>query len=148
MSRLLHYMCQYFLHISYQESSFILKYQKKFSYFLTAQHGKKLYMARNIAVTLYQILALLLLPRNFSRGRGVIPSLAERGSSLVSVNTTSLECSVLKCGQATQRTIHLTTLLRRCIPNWKYSRWQDCSPRSARDGMTPLPWLKLRGPNS
>jgi hypothetical protein len=33
-----------------------------------------------------------------------------RGSSLVSVGTTSLECSILKCGQATQRTIHLTTL--------------------------------------
>jgi hypothetical protein len=32
------------------------------------------------------------------------------GSSLVSVGTTSLECSVLNCGQATQRTTHLTTL--------------------------------------
>jgi hypothetical protein len=53
---------------------------------------------------------VLLVPRNFSRGRGVIPSLAERGSSLVSMGTSSLECSVLKCGQATQRTIHLTTL--------------------------------------
>jgi hypothetical protein len=53
---------------------------------------------------------VLLVPRNFSRGRAVIPTLAERGSSLVSVGTSSLECSVLKCCQATQRTIHLTTL--------------------------------------
>jgi uncharacterized protein YpiB (UPF0302 family) len=46
---------------------------------------------------------VLLVPRNFSRGRGVIPSLAERGGAVssadVSVGTTSLECSVLECGQ-------------------------------------------------
>jgi hypothetical protein len=47
---------------------------------------------------------VLLVPRNFSRGRGVTPFLAERrgGAVLaadVSVGTTSLECSVLKCGQ-------------------------------------------------
>jgi hypothetical protein len=42
-------------------------------------------------------------PRNFSRGRGVIPSLAERRGAVlaayVSVGTTSLERSVLKFGQ-------------------------------------------------
>jgi hypothetical protein len=43
-------------------------------------------------------LPLLSVPRNFSRGRGVIPSLAERGggavlAAYVSVGTTSLECS-------------------------------------------------------
>jgi hypothetical protein len=48
---------------------------------------------------------VLLVPRKFSRGRGVIPSLAERGgggavlAADVSVGTSSLECSVLKCGQ-------------------------------------------------
>jgi hypothetical protein len=43
-----------------------------------------------------------LVPRNSSRGRGVIPSLAEREGAVlsadVSVGTTSLECSVLECG--------------------------------------------------
>jgi hypothetical protein len=43
-------------------------------------------------------------PRDFSCGRGVIPSLAERRggavlAAYVSVGTTSLECSVLECGQ-------------------------------------------------
>jgi hypothetical protein len=46
---------------------------------------------------------ILLVPRNFSYGRGVIPSLVERGGAVlaayVSVGTTSLECSALKCGQ-------------------------------------------------
>jgi hypothetical protein len=46
---------------------------------------------------------VLLVLHNFSRGRGVIPSLAERGGAVlaayVSAGTTSLECSVLKCGQ-------------------------------------------------
>jgi hypothetical protein len=46
---------------------------------------------------------LLLVPRNFSRGIGVIPSLAERGGAVLAayvyVGTTRLECSVLKCGQ-------------------------------------------------
>jgi hypothetical protein len=46
---------------------------------------------------------LLSVPRNFSRGRGIIPSLVEREGAVlaayVSVGTTSLECSVLKCGQ-------------------------------------------------
>jgi hypothetical protein len=49
-------------------------------------------------------------PRNFSRGRGVIPSLAERGgvavlAAYVSVGTTSLECSVLKCGHQVYSTL-------------------------------------------
>jgi hypothetical protein len=47
--------------------------------------------------------SILLVPRNFSRGRGVIPSLVEWGGAVssadVSVGTTSLECSVLECGQ-------------------------------------------------
>jgi hypothetical protein len=47
--------------------------------------------------------SLLSVPHNFSHSRGVIPSLAERVGAVlaayVSVGTTSLECSVLKCGQ-------------------------------------------------
>jgi hypothetical protein len=69
------------------------------------------------------------------------------GSSLVSVSTTSLECSVLKCGQATQRTIHLTTLQNATFQTGSTQADKTCSPRSARDGMTPLPRLKLRGTN-
>jgi hypothetical protein len=42
---------------------------------------------------------LLLVAGNCGRGRGVIPSLAGRGSSLSSVGITSLKCSVLECGQ-------------------------------------------------
>jgi hypothetical protein len=49
------------------------------------------------------MMTLLSVPRNFSRGRGVIPSLAEQGGAVlaayVSMSTTSLQCSVLKCGQ-------------------------------------------------
>jgi hypothetical protein len=56
---------------------------------------------------IYKVRILLLVPDNFSPGRGVVPSLAERGEQCC---TTSLECSVLKCGQTTQRTIHQTTL--------------------------------------
>jgi hypothetical protein len=42
---------------------------------------------------------LLLVGGNCGRGRGVEPSLAGPGSSLSSVGTTSLKCSVLECGQ-------------------------------------------------
>jgi hypothetical protein len=88
-------------------------------------------------------------PRNFSHGSGVIPSLAERGgSSLVSMGTTSLECSVLKCGQATQRTINLATLQDSTFKTGSTHADKTAPPPSTRDGMTPLPWLKLRGTNS
>jgi hypothetical protein len=56
-------------------------------------------------------MVVLLVPRNFSRGRGVTPSLAERGgSSVVCVGTSSLECSVLQCGQVYSTLCCLTTL--------------------------------------
>jgi hypothetical protein len=49
------------------------------------------------------VVHILSVPRNFSRGRGVIPSLAKWGGAVLvaynSVGTTSLECSVLECGQ-------------------------------------------------
>jgi hypothetical protein len=42
---------------------------------------------------------VLLVAGNCGRARGVKPSLAGPGRSLSSVGTTSLECSVLECGQ-------------------------------------------------
>jgi hypothetical protein len=48
--------------------------------------------------------------------------------------------------QATQRTIHLTTLQDATFQTG--SKLLLRRPRSARDGMTPLPRLKLRGTDS
>jgi hypothetical protein len=59
-----------------------------------------------------------------------------------------LECSVFKCGQATQRTIHLTTLQDATFQTGSTHADKTAPPRSARDGMTPLPRLKLPGTNS
>jgi hypothetical protein len=69
-------------------------------------------------------------------------------SSLVSVGTSSLEWSVLKCGQATQPTIHLTTLQDAAFQTGSTHSDKTAPPPSARDGMTPLTRLKLRGTNS
>jgi hypothetical protein len=53
---------------------------------------------------------ILLVPRNFSRGRGVVPSLAKRGEQSCQRGYSSLECSVLKCGQMYSTLCCLTTL--------------------------------------
>jgi hypothetical protein len=87
-------------------------------------------------------------PRNFSRGRGVIPSLAERGSSLVSMGTSSLEYSILKCSQVYSTLCCLTTLQDATFQTGSTHADKTAPPRSARDGKTPLPRLKLGGTNS
>jgi hypothetical protein len=76
---------------------------------------------------------VLSVPRNFSRGRGVIPSLAERGgagavlAAYVSVGTTSLECSILECGQVysmscclSAGTSHSDCITMKCNLNVEY----------------------------
>jgi hypothetical protein len=70
------------------------------------------------------------------------------GSSLVSVGTTSLECSVLKCGQATQRTIHLTTVQDATFQTGSTHADKTAPPAPPEMVWPPLPRLKLRGTNS
>jgi hypothetical protein len=53
--------------------------------------------------------------------------------------------------ETTQRTIHLTTLQDATFHTGSTHAdvsWYDCSPSSAKDGMTPLPRLEFRGTNS
>jgi hypothetical protein len=101
-------------------------------------------MKRYVIVCHKRTFNVLLVPRNFSRGRGVIPSLTERGEQ--SCQHGYYQFGIQHLEVWSSNTTHYTPdhTSRCCIPNWQYPRWQDCAPRSARDGMTPLPWLTFQ----
>lgn len=95
------------------------------------------------------MLELLLVPRNprnahnFSRGKGFKQSLAERGEQCRSelhpeqktLPTETRSRYLVSVGMVSMGNV---------FRSWISSE-EHCSPRSARDGMTPLPQVKLRG---